>query len=121
MKKRKRRKILVIPFFLILLLLGSGIVLIRYTNFGTFQNSIYISPIPSVLSSHTNNQTSGFSKELEGRLRRGSIPFTSINYIGQSAYRVKGVGQQEILFTSSKSLDSQISSLQLILSSLTME
>lgn len=82
---------------------------------------MYVSPLPSVQSAQIKITDDGFSKRLSENLSKNHISYSSILYTGNSTYGVKLGQNQEILFTSSNALDSQMSSLQLILSSLTIE
>ncbi len=124
MTRSRRRAPLSIKILsiLIALMVVGVLVLYRFSILGYFfHDSLYVSPIPSTLSSKTLKNSEEFLDTLASTLKKKHIPYRSITYIQESIYKVSGEQGEVILFTSKKSLDEQISSLQLILSSLTIE
>lgn len=82
----------------------------------------FVSPISfsikekmGILSGKTSN------KELENLLSQKNITFSSISVLSDSSYLVKVTDEEEIIFSATKPMESQVSSLQLILSRLTIE
>jgi len=110
--KKYRNKILrKITLLLFLLIVLSLLIVLR--NFGslTNKNSI-ISPL---------SRTSSPNVKLEKLLLTEKIPFSKINVASDSSFIVSLAEGGEVNISQKKSLDAQISSLQLILSRLTIE
>lgn len=86
------------------------------------QKPKFISPIANtyknVLAVIANNSPKNQLIEL---LHKDSIPYASISSYGDGSMLVKLKNGEEVLLSSKKSLETQVSSLQLILSRLTIE
>ena len=106
------KKKLFVFFLLILLLFLSLFAGYRYFRV----SKKIISPLPQNKAMYNNS-----AEELKVLLKKNNIFFSSVIASSDSSYLVIGSGEQEILFSSKKNLDSQVSSLQLILSRLTIE
>lgn len=86
-----------------------------------FQTKPYISPLPSVLSKNKSKITNEFiEQELRQLFLENHIQFSSIIF-EHSSIRIILPKGEVVIFAKSKSLREQTSSLQLILSRLTIE
>lgn len=81
----------------------------------------YISPISSVPLPTLFNSSLATLKIVENLLYKNKIPFTSISQASGSAILIKMRDGEDVIFSDKKNIDSQISSLQLVLSRLTIE
>lgn len=75
-----------------------------------------ISPLPQNKAMYHNS-----TEELKVLLKKNNISFSSVIASSDSAYLLIGPQGEEIVFSSKKNLGFQVSSLQLILSRLTIE
>jgi len=92
-------------------------------EFGFLNKQKLISPIPDVLYKKNNqDQIKGNSIwQVEEKLRKSKIDFSSSSLASDSSYLVRLKSGETINFSSEKSLDEQISSLQLMLYRFTIE
>jgi len=90
----------------------SGYVLFAHV----FGKHGYISPLSKRVLSGQDSTTA-----IEEGLKKYKIPFNRVTSASQSAYIIFLASGEEVTVTSKKSLDIQLSSLQLILSRLTIE
>lgn len=111
-KERSKRRIRI--FFISLLLLSLFIVAIEYLylNF-SFGRATFISPIAKINKSKL--------ALLESSLDKKKIAFLSASLNLDNSFTVELKEGEEIILSSKKDLESQLSSLQLILSRLTIE
>lgn len=111
-KKRIRTKLSVGIFFVFLLT-----VLVGYVVFDvpTRLNKEIISPIPQLLYSNNPHDI------IKESLIKAQVPFETIYVASGSSYVVKQEEGQEIFLTSKKDIRTQVATLQLILSRLTIE
>jgi len=112
--KKERSKYRIRWFFLLLLFLSLLIMIIEYLflNF-SFGRTTFVSPIAKVNKSKVAS--------LENALERQKIAFVSVSLNSDSSFTVGLKDGGEIILSSKKDLGSQLSSLQLILSRLTIE
>ncbi len=121
---KKRKKVLVLQKILIVLAIISCFIIILEIVYITrvLQKPKFISPIANtyknVLAVITNNSP---KNQLIDLLHKNTIPYTSISSYGDGSLLVKLENGEEVLLSSKKSLETQVSSLQLILSRLTIE
>lgn len=126
MWKSKRSKSKIFPkikALIIGVIFVLGILSIFFLIFNlTGKKTSYISPIP--LYRHSQKSVSSndvFLGNLKNLLALKNISFSSISISTDSAYLVKLSSDEEVIFSSKHNLDMQVSSLQLILSRLTIE
>lgn len=103
---------LFIPFFLYYLVVSE------------LNKQAFVSPIPPNIQKiilGTATQPSTSTKELETLLKKHAVPFSTVSESSESALLIRLETGEEILLSPNKSLEPQISSLQLILSRLTIE
>ena len=117
-KKRKLKnkifqefKIFFLTFSVILILFGLGYLAF---NFVLPKKDLFVSPLAKQLMNQKHN-------DLEGELEKNNIPFDSIDVASDSSYLINIKEGGQIIISSNKDLKNQISSLQLILSRLTIE
>lgn len=121
---KKRKKILFVQKILIFLAISSCIIIIIEIIYFTsvLQKPKFISPIATtyqnVLAAITQHSPKNQLIEL---LHKHAISYASINSYGDGSLVVKLKNDEEVLLSSKKSLAVQVSSLQLILSRLTIE
>lgn len=87
---------------------------------GFFLESSLTSPIPADLSNKKDTNQDGI-KNLTAKLKKNNISFASISSFSEGGFFIKLGAGEEIILSSQKNIDVQISSLQLILSRLTIE
>lgn len=110
---QKRKNKIVRRVFLLLILLVVLSFLILYKNFDTFTNrNSIISPLAETASQNAN---------LEKLLLKANVPFAKIQVATDSSILIYLKDGQVVNLSERKNLESQISSLQLILSRLTIE
>ncbi|HYM65209.1 MAG TPA: hypothetical protein VES68_01855 [Candidatus Sulfotelmatobacter sp.] len=107
--KEKSKKIFI---FLIVLFIGMLISEYIYFNF-SFGKTSYINPI-------AKNKTSSISLT-EETLYKAKISFTDVSLTSDGSLKINLKDGGEVILSSKKDIQSQISSLQLILSRLTIE
>lgn len=112
--KKERSKYRIKTLFILLLFLLLSLVIIEYLylNF-SFGRTSFISPIAKINQSKI--------ALLENALEKQKIAFTSTSLNSDSSFTVELTEGGEVILSSKKDLDSQLSSLQLILSRLTIE
>lgn len=125
LKLRKRRKIFIfiIPIGVFIFILLSLYLLNTFTSFSFFKKN-FLSPIAingSLKKGYQILLNKNPSKELEILLLKNKISFSSINQGLDYSYIVKFKDGEEVIFSSKKSLDPQVTSLQFVLSRLTIE
>ena|ERR1035437_672257 len=98
--------------FIVLLVLVVVLILAEYLYF-SFATVSVISPLAKVNISKLNN--------LENTLTKNKITFSGADVNQDGSFTVKLVDGAEVILSSKKDLGSQLSSLQLILSRLTIE
>lgn len=120
---RKKNKLLFFaPFVLIFLFFLIFFYTIRLYLPSIFNKSAFVSPIAFSIKEKMGVLSGGSSnKELENLLSQKNIAFSSISVLSDSSYLVKLSTGEEIIFSATKTMPSQVSSLQLILSRLTIE
>lgn len=115
-KRVKRRSSKKIFIFILFFLSFSGFLLFGlYLN---FKRHRLVSPLPSTKSNYSaSDKTKG---EIKNLLNKNNISFNAIT-ASNSSYFIRLAGGEEVILASEKPLTSQISSLQLVLSRLTIE
>ncbi len=115
-KKRKLKnrlfgeiKIFLFAFF-ILLVLFSGYLALNYL----IPKKGVLSPLAQQISNQRHDQ-------LQGELEKYNIPFTRVDISSDSSYLVTLNDGSQVIISTDKNIENQISSLQLILSRLTIE
>lgn len=107
--KEKLKLIIILSFiFVVVIFLGE----IIYFNF-SFGRTSYLNPIAKNAVSNT--------AILEEKLRKANVNFITVSASSDSSLVVSLSGSGEVIFSSKKDIGSQISSLQLILTRLTIE
>ena len=107
--KEKLKLIIILSFiFVVVIFLGE----IIYFNF-SFGRTFYLNPIAKNAVSNT--------AILEEKLRKANVNFITVSASSDSSLVVSLSGSGEVIFSSKKDIGSQISSLQLILTRLTIE
>ncbi len=87
-----------------------------------FKKASFISPIPQVKTKSSQSKSTVSQREnLTALLKRSTIAFVDVSLSSDSSFTVLLATGEEILFSPQKNLESQISSLQLIASRLTIE
>lgn len=109
-KIRKRYKIFIFVF--IFFTIGVFILEILYFNF-SFGRVVYISPV----AKHKQSQISF----LENSLEKAGILFTNVNAQADGSFKINLKDGSEVILSSKKDIKAEVSSLQLILSRLTIE
>lgn len=109
-RSKKRFKLLVFSLFIFLILVILAEYLYLVFPIGSPQ---FISPVAKNNSSKT--------AYIENYLQKEKIPFVSVTASSDASFIVTLLGGGEVILSSKKDFGSQISSLQLILSSLTIE
>lgn len=117
--KKYRRKVKVI-IGKISIVLGIITLLLVSIKFLILNNTSYISPIPKMLLSASKSGSSNLKNNIEMLLKAQNISYQSVN-LEKNAYVVTLKNDEKIFLDTKKSLDSQISSLQLLISRLTIE
>ena len=107
-KKERRTKLIIV--FLILIFTLISLVLLYKIIF--FKKPLFISPVSNI----------GFQKnsDLEVKLKRANIVYKNLKISG-NIYEFDVADEGQVYMTSSKSIDDQISSLQLILKRIKIE
>jgi len=113
-KKHKRRIISFVPFVLLV-----GVLLLIISVAFYYTSKIIISKRQNFVSpvSLTNDK----DLSLQSLLYKNNVPFSDVKVASDSSYIITLKDGSEVDFSSKKSTSSQISSLQLILSRLTIE
>jgi hypothetical protein len=109
-KSKYRLKVLILAlFFLSLLVIGFEYLSINFS----FGRVTYLSPIARESKSHLAS--------LENMLDKNKISYSSVDIESDGSYAVKLKDDGEVILSSKKDMGSQLTSLQLILSGLTIE
>lgn len=119
-RKRTRKKKVIWFLFIVFLLSGSACA--GYVVFRMQQH--VISPLALPFTGKVTqafSKTSVGNKELEEVLKKNDIPFENISRNDERSYLVKLTNEEEVIISSEKAYDTQVSSLQLLLSRLTIE
>lgn len=118
-KKRKSLAVMVRLFFLTAIITFFSTILIVRQGF--FNNSRLISPVSDSFPKKEKNVDNNSIKRLESALTKNNIKFSSVSVASDSSYLINLEDKGNIIFDFNKSLDLQISSLQLMLSRFTIE
>jgi hypothetical protein len=117
-KKRKLKnrifqefKIFFLAFAGILILFSAGYLIVR---FALPKKELYLSPMAKQLSAQNHNN-------LESELEKYNIPVNTVDVASDSSYLISLKDGSQVIVSPTKNIDNQISSLQLILSRLTIE
>jgi len=111
-KTREKNKIKFAFIALFILLIAFLLIEYAYLHF-SFGKVAYISPIVQGKASQ--------NLLLENQLEKANVPFSTISLISDGSFVVMLKDGGEVILSSKKDIKSQISSLQLILSRLTIE
>ncbi|RJQ37968.1 hypothetical protein C4559_02715 [Candidatus Microgenomates bacterium] len=117
-RKRNKRKIIFTVCFFGLIFFFVFIFVFKLKPNLNFGKKVFISPLALNLKPVSGD--SGV-KNLESILKKNNISFSSVEISTGSSYLIKTTDGGEVVLSSEKSLENQISSLQLILSRLTIE
>lgn len=119
-EKRKRRgKLLVLLIFF--LFLAAIVAQAAFYLHKTLNKKLFISPLPKVMSqTKPASVTERLKKEVEVELEKKSIEYKSVS-VESTIIKIILEGAQEVIFDINKPLSLQTSSLQLMLSRLTIE
>lgn len=119
---KRKKKIIFKKLIIIFIFFSFSITFISYIAYRYIKNINYISPLPLLNKTEPffiENQS--FENELKYMLNKQKIPYLYVYADKSSSYVVKLQTGEDILFNLSKSLDSQVSSLQLIYNRLKIE
>lgn len=111
-KEKSKQKTKLIIWFLIAFFILSLFTVFLYFNFSLGRN-VYISPVAQNKSSKTIF--------LETELEKAGIAFISVVQKSDGSFEVKLKDESKVIISSKKDIKQQLSSLQLILSRLTIE
>lgn len=117
--KAKKRKTKFFVIFFIIIVLSVGIFT-YFVNKGLHTRANFISPLAKIAPSETVEQTEKNKQIISEELKKRKIEFRVIE-VGGNIYTIKLKDDSEIILSAKKDLIQQISSLQFILSRLTME
>jgi|SRR3989344_6261348 len=118
-RKRTNRKIIGTMSFLAFFLIGLFVV-----SQNVLPKKTVISPIPQVVLSNSSSISPNTNESLDilsFSLKKNNISFITVSVYDKESFLVKLSSGEEIIFSAEKNLDLQTSSLQLILSRLTIE
>lgn len=82
---------------------------------------LFASPLPLFTSWGTNKEKGQEEKEIEKLLKQKSIAFSEIRKESSQQYKIDLENNGEVIISSKKGIAEQLSSLQVVLSRLTME
>ena len=111
-KEKSKQRTRFIIWFLIVFFIVSLFTVFLYFNF-SFGRNVYISPVAKNKSSKTIF--------LENELEKAGITFTSVVQESDGSFEVKLKDESKVIISSKKDIKQQLSSLQLMLSRLTIE
>lgn len=119
-RRRRRKGIFLNKWFLLFSLVLVCVSVAAFFLLPVFRKKAFISPLPQnkYFILVQNNST---TKNLENLLAKNKLSFSSISDFEGNSLLVKLNSGEEVIFSSKKPLDMQISSLQLVLSRLTIE
>lgn len=95
-------------------LIGIGVVVLAH-------EPLFTSPLPLFQSSNNGNDTVDAKGTIEQYLRKNDISYSSITSVSTHVYKIDVQDNGSVYLTSDRDLSSQLTSLQAILSRLTME
>lgn len=81
----------------------------------------FTSPLPIFFPIHADTESKAKKRDIERLLKEKDIEYTDIQQIKSGIYTISIVGHGEVTISTKKELNSQLSSLQVILVRLTME
>jgi hypothetical protein len=110
--KKEKLKVKIKLFFAVCVVFLIAVIGFEFIYFN-FANAPVISPLAKSKSSKLAN--------LENQLSKAKIPFTSVSTSADGSFTIQLPEGGEVILSSKKDIGSQLSSLQLILSSLTIE
>ena len=119
-KKLRNRKQLSLKIFILVTLFVITIVAAYFTSLKLFGKPLYISPLAKVISDDFSHKDDNNLEIIKKSLSEQKIEITSLKQTGTS-YVIVLKDDSQIILSSEKDIHSQISSLQFILSRLTME
>ena len=119
-RARNRLKKLTVLLIPISLVVCGVCVWLIFVLLDVIHKPLFISPISAHLSSVINEEDK-FTPALEKRLQEKNIQYSAITKLTGADYKINLTGTGEVIISSQKDLDTEISSLQYILSRLTME
>lgn len=118
-KKLRDRKHKLQKVYILIGLMGLGFVAAYIVSFKIFPQVTYISPLAAVLSDTSSHEDEDIGL-IQESLKKSTIEVDTID--GKDAiYHIKLKNNAEIVLSAKKDLHSQLSSLQFIMSRLTME
>lgn len=121
MRKIRRKKKRIVTSIIAVLFL-SLVLFVLLSLHAFLKKPSFISPIPSVSSNdYQKISSNSITQNLEILLAKNNIPFSSVSVSTDSSLLVTLTSQEKVVFSSQKSFDSQISSLQVMLSRFTIE
>ncbi len=124
MKKKDRKRQRFIKLFLlvstvsVILGIAAAVFIALYFFFLVYRSKNYVSPLPFAFSS---SQKKLSAHEVKDMLRKKSIPVLDIISETDQALRLKLGKGEEVVFSRTKDIEEQVSSLQLMLSRFTIE
>ncbi|MGA2911331.1 MAG: hypothetical protein ABSE17_01640 [Candidatus Levyibacteriota bacterium] len=110
--KKEKLKVKIKLVFVVCVVFLIAVIGFEFIYFN-FANVSVISPLAKSKSSKLAN--------LENQLSKAKIPFTSVSTSADGSFTIQLPDGGEVILSSKKDIGSQLSSLQLILSSLTIE
>src|SRR6185369_15227483 len=119
-KKLRTRKQLFLKISVLTGLFVATIVIAYFVSLKLFGKSTYISPLAKVLPQDTSYKNDQNIELIKKSLSGQKVEVTSVKQEG-SSYVILLKDNSQIILSSDKEINSQISSLQFILSRLTME
>ncbi len=115
-KNRRKYSLKYVVVFWVGCLLIAFLASVGFFLFRKYKSIIYVSPVPKQSQEQTNDINT-----LKSLLLEKNIAFSLVSSWDSSSYLIKLVSGEEIVITAKKSLVDQVSSLQLVLSRLTIE
>ncbi len=115
-KKRSKRKNWFLTSVIIFFLCLSALLTYYLPTHYFFKKASFISPVPVAIGG-SNDQI----EHIRILLKKNNIAFTTVSAFPEGSFTVTLAGGEEIFFSQQKNIESQISSLQLIVSRLTIE
>ncbi len=114
--KRTVRIIILVLFFFIAVVAGLEFFYYRIVS----SRPLFVSPLP-FLNGEVFSPEDGNKQMLQNLLKQNKIEFTNIQVASDASYLVQIDGNGVVIFSPTRDIKKQISSLQFILSRLTME
>ena len=119
-KKLRNRKQLYLKIYILIALFVGVIVSAYFLSLKLFDKSAYISPLAKIVSEDAAYANAKKIDRIKDGLTHAKIEFISVKQEGTS-YHIILKDNSQVILSADKDIDSQISSLQFILSRLTME